>query len=175
MKPVFRTLLLAGFSLALGAGESEPSPFYVQVRVDQPLLALKDQVGNRVGTGGSMGYTFYQRPSRGLFMEVDFRIDGDHFENKSLKTSAEGVGMGPELTMYFNSKPQGFYLNVAYAYQHWALTAAGTEDARTRLAGAIGLGYRFEKGFSLEARYHGVQVDERTRIGSLALGFGARF
>ena len=118
MKPLIRTLLLAGVCMGLGAGESDPAPFYVQVRVDQPLLALKDQVGNRVGTGGSMGYAFYQ---------------------------------------------------------HWALTNAATEDARTRLAGAMGLGYRYEKGFSLEVRYHGVQVDEHTRIGSLALGFGARF
>jgi hypothetical protein len=175
MRHLTPALLILSLSGALGAAEGDTAPFQVQARVEQPFMALKDQVGNRVGSGASMGYAFYQRASRGLFMEGGFRLDGDQFENRGRGTSAQGVGLGPQLTLFFNSKPQGPYLNVAYTYQHWALTTHGAEDPRTRLGAAFGMGYRFGNGMSLEMRWHGVQVDERSQVGVLALGLGFGF
>ncbi len=174
-----KRLLLAILALPLAAQEAPISqPAFVQLNLEQPTQELKDQVDNRMGLGGSLGYVFYQS-RKGLGATLAVKLDTDDFSNGSTRREAHGVGIGGEFTVYFQSGFRGAYLSAAPTLYVWSLTDRSNgplaNQHYVRGGGTIALGYRFAKGYSVEAHWKSATVDQDLQLSSLGLGLKVHF
>lgn len=152
-------------------------PGFVQLNLSAPVHGLKDQVGNRTGMGGSLGYIFYATPKQDA--SIALRLESDDFSNSSTRREAHGVGIGGEFTVYFQSGLRGAYLSATPSLYIWSLTDRNngvlTNQQYVRGGGTIALGYRFAKRFSLEANWKSATVDQDLQLSSFGVGVKLHF
>jgi hypothetical protein len=174
-----RTLpFLALLALPLGAQElRDPQPMFIEIRIDAPLSGLKDAVGNHPAINANVGYVFHS-DARGHFT-MAFRLDADEFQDTTTHRGAQGVGFGPEISVFFRPGFQGFFMNAGFTVSDWSLTKRddGTlqDQHYTRAGASLAFGYRFKKNWSLEAVYKSVNIDQDLHLDSVGLGLRMNF
>lgn len=173
-------LALACLALPLAAQElSEPRPIIVEVHVDRPLKGLKDSVGKGIGGGFSLGYVFHSKHRDRWSHTLAIKMAFDEFSDTASKREAHGIGVGPELTLYFGPGDKGAFLSAERLLFAWSLSNrdAGILQDQTflRSGGALAIGYRFECGYSVEALWKSSTLDRDLRMESVGLGFRINF
>lgn len=173
-------IALGCLALPLAAQEArEARPAFVELHVDQPLKGLKDSVGNGAGMGANLGYVFHAQKGARWCHTLSVKVDSDEFADRATQREAHGIGIGPELTLYFGPECKGAFFSAEVTLYAWSLTnrnsGALQNQSFLRSGGALSIGYRFRNGYSVEALWKSATVDSDLRMESLGLGFRLNF
>lgn len=172
MRPAILVATLALSAWPLSAQTPrDPTPFFLEFRLDTPSSGLKEAVGNRPSLNASFGWLFHTAPSGRLAFAL--RMDADSFQDTSRHLSAQGVGFGPEFTANFQAPERGFFLRSGLLFQSWSLTtrnSGGLQDTQyIRAKLVLATGYRFPERWSLALTASTTPLDPATNLDTWGL------
>ena len=157
--------LLALPSAAQDAGD--PRPLVLGLRTAYPLHALKDQVGDQLGAGVSLGYEWRSKSLERRSMTRTVKLEFDAFQG------AQSLSLVEEHRCYANPGFQGAFLGDGVGLAEVVLKNPGRQPDVSHGGVELSLesGYRFANGWTVEAFDKAIFMDPNNcAINTVGLG-----
>lgn len=157
MKFIRASFIAAALALTASAQDVE---FGAHGGLSIPTGDLSSQLDGRMGlaVGGHAG--IYYGNGHELRPRVDYMFfqGGWHPDRTAplgfSKSKITQLGLGADWVYYMNTTPQGMFMVMGLAMQHWTVSEeAQPTQRKTSLGLAIGAGHRVNRNIALEGRY----------------------